>query len=153
MNDYYESLKPVNNEIVRRCDCRVPRDCPLNGNCLQSDVMYKAEPTRNYIGISVTTFKVRWRNHKTAFDNQYSLQSTTLSTYYWKLKLENKNPRVSFSIIKKVPSYTPEYGKCRLCTAEKLQILKWDPSKIINKRKELMSKCRHKAKFYLENYK
>ena len=118
----------------------------------KAEIVADGEPTKDYIGISATEFKVRYRNHKTAFNNEDSLQKTTLSTYYWKLKNENKNPRVKFSIIRGVPAYTPEYGKCRLCTAEKLLILKSDPSKIINKRKELMSTCRHKGKFYLSNY-
>ena len=32
-------------------------------------------------------------------------------------------------------------------------IISADPSKLLNKRSELISKCRHENKFYVENYK
>ena len=109
--------------------------CPLDGNCLQKDTLYNAKitafgvPTKNYIGIAATTFKERHSNHKSAFNNK-GYQPTTLSTYYWKLKDRGKIPNVSFSTIRVVPSYSPECGRCRLCTAEKIEIMNTDPSLI-----------------------
>ena len=52
------------------------------------------------------------------------------------------------------PSYTIEFGKCRLCMKEKLEIMmliKEKPRRALNKRTMLMSKCRHRAKHLLGN--
>ena len=103
-----------------------------------------------YFGLTATTFKVRYNNHTASFRNENTSQATTLSSYFWKKKLENKNPSVSFKIAKVIPSYTPESGRCALCTAEKLAILKSDKKTTINKRIEIMSSCRHKRKHILE---
>ena len=40
-----------------------------------------------------------------------------------------------------------------LCFSEKLCILKANKSNVLNKRSELISKCRHRNKFYIKNYK
>ena len=41
-------------------------------------------------------------------------------------------------------------GRCNLCLEEKIHILihKW-PDKLLNKRSELIARCRHKSKFKL----
>ena len=54
------------NEILP-CNCQ--NDCPLDGNCRVSNVVYKCtasvpnEPDKTYIGLTATTFKERYRNH------------------------------------------------------------------------------------------
>ena len=55
-------------------DCRKANVCPLNEKCLTSNVVYKAEittphdgTTKEYIGMTSTEFKVRYRNHKKSF--------------------------------------------------------------------------------------
>ena len=52
------------------CKCRVPDDCPLDGNCLQCSVVYKAQVTKtdtneneSYKGMIGDTFKSRYLNH------------------------------------------------------------------------------------------
>ena len=40
----------------------------------------------------------------------------------------------------------------KLCITEKLHILKADKSYLLNKRSELISKCRHENKFHLINF-
>ena len=74
-----------------------------------------------------------------------------LSTYIWENK--EKNPKVKYSIKKKVISYRPEIEKCNLCIEEKKQIILADKNKIINKNDEILTKCRHRNKFLLENWK
>ena len=54
--------------------------------------------------------------------------------------------------IRIVKSFTPEIGRCGLCSAEKLEILKSQTSSLLNSRDEIMSVCRHKKKYFLENY-
>ena len=41
---------------------------------------------------------------------------------------------------------------CNLCLAEKLEIIKADKKRSLNKRTELVSKCRHENRFYLCNF-
>ena len=53
------------------CNCRKKPDCPLEGKCLQSNVIYQATITtetsiETHVGLA-TNFKERFRNHKTSF--------------------------------------------------------------------------------------
>ena len=41
--------------------------------------------------------------------------------------------------------------RCDLCLTEKVMIITANPDRILNKRSELISKCRHENKFYLRN--
>ena len=59
---------------TRRCNCRKPDQCPLNGECLASSIVYKAivrsdDATTNkvYIGSTETPFKQRFANHTMSF--------------------------------------------------------------------------------------
>ena len=54
----------------KTCNCRQKNTCPLNGNCLQSSVVYQATVTRQdnnitetYVGLTENDFKTRYRNH------------------------------------------------------------------------------------------
>ena len=147
------------NKVIKTCSCSRGKTCPLDGKCLTKNVLYKAsctaigEPKMEYLGIAATTFKERFNNYTASFRNEEYGQSTTLKTYFWKLKNQGKMPKVSFQIIRVVPSFTPESGRCALCSAEKLAILKSDPNKTLNKRTEIMATCRHKRKFILEHAK
>ena len=96
LKKYYEELDK-NKTVEKTCNCRDPNSCPLEGLCLTKDIVYKGQITsenpednKAYIGLTSTTFKERFGNHKTSCNNQHSKQSTTLSTYIWKLKNENK---------------------------------------------------------------
>ena len=155
LNDYYKENQQ-NIAADKHCDCTA-EPCPVDGQCFKEDVIYKAEvsadntETKNYIGLAATTFKIRYRNHKSSSNNENSKQSTTLSTYIWKMKNEQKNPRTKFSIIKQSKSFNPEIGKCYLCTAEKMEILKFDSTSLLNKCSEILSSCRHRKKFMLDN--
>ena len=55
--------------------------------------------------------------------------------------------------MKKAQAYRNGSKRCNLCLTEKLAIIEGEPNKILNKRAELVSKCRHENKFYLSNYK
>ena len=53
------------------CNCRKKPDCPLEGKCLQSNVIYQATvttatTTETYVGLA-TNFKERYRNHQSSF--------------------------------------------------------------------------------------
>ena len=84
-------MKPPADE-TSKCNCRKDRDCPLQGKCLTSSVVYQATVTpdtgkeENYIGLTSNTFKQRWSQHKCSFNNKSKANETTLSQYIWKLK-------------------------------------------------------------------
>ena len=107
------------------------------------------EDEKLYIGATASEFKVRHSNHKSSLKHEKYKHSTMLSTYVWENK--DKNPQVKYSIKKKVISYRPEIGKCNLCIEEKKQIILADKNKIVNANNEILTKCRHRNKFLLEN--
>ena len=60
---------------------------------------------------------------------------------------------MKWKIIDKSHPYKNGSKRCNLCITEKLHIINADETNSINKRSELISKCRHENKFYLRNYK
>ena len=143
------------------CNCRVKDNCPLNGKCLTKSIIYKCDVTapeigkKSYIGLTEGEWKTRYNNHKQSFKHRKHSKSTTLSAYIWKLKDEfSITPTLSWSIVKKVPSYSNITKKCNLCLYEKFAILTHqNQEELLNKRSEIISKCRHENKFLLANFK
>ena len=86
---------------------------------------------------------------------------TTLSTKIQELQNSNRDYKVTWSIVDRACTYTAGAKSCDLCTAEKMHIALGrkgfkklpDGCKPLNKRSELMSKCRHQAKFTLKRVK
>ena len=75
---------------------------------------------------------------------------TALSKHYWGLKDKGLTPDIQWSILKR--SSTPKSfdSRCNLCPEEKIHILLFsEPKKLLNKRNELIARCRHRAKFKL----
>jgi hypothetical protein len=145
---------------AKPCNCRGgTASCPVQGECQRCGVIYHAtvrtEGTGDmfYTGAASTSFKTRYNNHKTSMVNQNSGQKTTLSTYYWSMKNQGRTPIVSFKIVKSARPYTPETGKCTLCNMERVLIMMADPKTSLNRRTEVLAKCRHRAKYLLANFK
>ena len=143
----------------RSCNCRVPDRCPLNGHCLTSKVLYRATVDTDgnrvpmvYIGSCETPFKHRYTNHLMSFRQEKYGNRTELSKYVWSLKREGKIFRVNWDILRKAPAYSNLSKRCDLCLTEKLMIISADKSTLLNKRSELISKCRYQNKFYLSNF-
>ena len=141
------------------CNCRNPERCPLNGHCLTSKIVYKAtveadgtSAPKTYVGSTETSFKQRYANHLMSFRHEKYGNRTELSKYIWKLKREGKIFRVRWDILRKAPAYSNLSRRCDLCLTEKLMIISADKSTLLNKRSEIISKCRHQNKFYLSNF-
>ena len=69
-----ETAQPQKSE-GNMCSCRKKEDCPLNGECLVSEVVYQATVTtgdkkETYIGLTATQFKGRYRNHLMSFRHE-----------------------------------------------------------------------------------
>ena len=72
------------------CNCRKKPDCPLEGKCLQTNVIYQVTvttdtATETYVGLA-TNFKERYSNHKTSFRHSKRRNETELSKYVWNLQ-------------------------------------------------------------------
>ena len=123
-------------------------------------IAYGADVTNNTIdehkyfyGISDTTFKERYENHKTSFRNRSHRVLSDLSTYYWKLVENGTMPTVKFSIAKRVKGKL-FINNCNLCLSEKnLMKRNLDDKNILNKSSGLTSKCRHVNKWLLKRVK
>ena len=139
------------------CNCRVKSQCPMDGKCQERSIIYKAvvtsaETNKQYIGLTEHAFKQRYSNHQTSFRHQKYEQSTELSKQIWMLKKGKEPYSIAWEICKKTQSYTNKTKKCQLCLAEKLHIITADINVTLNKRSELVSKCRHQNKFYLSAF-
>ena len=70
------------------CNCWKKESCPLNGECLASQLVYRAtvtnavnEDIKKYISLADTTFKERHSNHKKDFKHREYLNCTELANY------------------------------------------------------------------------
>ena len=142
------------------CNCTKRNECPLNNNCLNTNLIYKATISSNvpstpktYIGLTEGPFKQRYANHKKSFNHRKYEHDTELSKEVWRIKDRNETPVVTWEIVRKCPSFNPNTNKCNLCLNEKLYILYANQSlNSLNKRNELVSKCRHQNKYSLANH-
>ena len=143
-----------------KCNCtrKNKNNCPLNGNCCQKSVVYKAEvisdvETKVYYGSTKNEFKTRFNKHISTFNNKPNQGSTTLAKYVHELNKRKIKHKIKWSIKSRAHSFSSGGKKCDLCIVEKLTILKADPRTMLNKRDELLSKCPHKGCFYLSSIK
>ena len=151
------SAQPKTTE--KRCNCRKKNDCPLNGNYQIDNVIYNALVTTNnpttsktYIGLTESTFKQRFTQHKSTLTHKKHQNSTELSKYVWQLKDKSTEHDVNWSIATQATAYTNKTKRCNLCLTEKLHIINADKTHLLNRRSELISKCRHENKYYLRNF-
>ena len=144
----------------RQCNCRQLNTCPVEGKCLSTSVVYQADvttvdknETKSYVGVTGGPFKNRIRNHVKSFSHRKYSNETELSKYIWKLKDSKRAFRIKWSLRKKVPVYKAGSGRCNLCLEEKLILLKDRKHKLLNKRSELFTKCRHATRHLMSSCK
>ena len=120
------------------CNCKDKSSCPHDGNCFQSSIIYCCKTVtpnilcnvpRN-IGLTKNTFK-DLGNYQTLFDIK-------------RKKMEGINIQGNTKL------YTPSSKRFNLCLAESYNIVFSKPN-LLNKRIELVRKCRHRNK-YLSNF-
>ena len=87
--------------------------------------------------------------HKTNIKYERYRNSTTLSFECWRIKDKGGNPKVSWKKIGHAPSYSVETKRCLLCLREKFEIANYPGKDLLNKRSEIIAKCRHRKKFML----
>jgi len=149
-------LSKPKNEL--KCNCRDKASCPLRGRCQAECIVYKAQvssansPTKEYIGLSQPPFKQRYGNHMSSFRGSKYENATELSKHIWELKKSNKPYSITWEIVESAPAYSNVSKKCQLCLAEKFNILMADKAVALNKRSEIVGKCRHQNKYYLSAF-
>ncbi|XP_061775427.1 uncharacterized protein LOC133564911 [Nerophis ophidion] len=146
------------SETNNECNCRKKPDCPLNGRCLQTSVVYQAKVIRKdintsntYVGLTEGAFKTRWNNHNASFRNQTLQNSTELSKHIWNLKDNNVEYSITWQILASSTPYNSGNKRCNLCLKEKLFIIYHPDLSSLNKRSEIISTCRHRRKHLLGN--
>ena len=159
----FKSVIKGNNNItvktvkISQCNSREKTSCPLNGICQHKNLVYSCKVSTpdikknhpHYIGLTEHTFKDKLYKHNKSFKYESKRNTTELSNFIWSKKKEKINVDLDWSILDKAKPYCPASKK--LCLTEKYPII-FSTKNLLNKRNELVTKCRHEKKFYLTNY-
>ena len=129
------------------CNCRTP-PCPLQGKCLMDNLVYQAivkteTDEQTYIGLTSTTFKLRFGNHKKSFNHGTYRHNTTLSTHIWGLKDRGEKFSLEWRLIGRAQPFSPISGNCNLCNLEKYHIIFTPAMASLNKKEEINNYCPH----------
>ena len=134
------------------CNCQISRkaECPTPGMCNTDGVIYQALVKTNdggeetYVGLA-KNFKKQFRSHRRTLATELEGEKTTLSTYFWKMEEEEKEPIVTWKFLETgLSNYNPITKACQLCLREKY-IIVFEPEKAtLNSRTEMYASCRHK---------
>ena len=164
INTHNKKVINRSDEVITTpgCNCRRREECPLRGKCLEKSVVYCGKVMANnedngtsYIGVTENTWKDRNYKHRNSYKDPSKKNDTGLSKYIWGLKekgVKMEDIKIEWSIIDHAIPYKNGTRKCNLCLTEKFHIIT-SPLDLINKRSDLISKCRHENKFYLMNFK
>ena len=120
-------------------------------------IVYKASitaqniPSRHYFGLCKAEFKAQFYSHGSSLKDQRKMNATELSKAVWDYKNRGIEPLISWFIICKAAAFKSGAKRCDLCLTEILAILQADQRTLLNKRSELISKCKHRTKFKLKN--
>ena len=149
-------LEPRRETSDFGCNCMTgPDTCPLQANCLIPNLVYKAvvnstEGPRTYFGQTTVTFKKRWNIHKSNF--RTGAKNTYLASYVLSLKNKNLDYSIAWSVASTPQPYKRGGKECDLCLTEKTLIAKNMSRTSINRRTEILNKCRHKEGHTLNNF-
>ena len=162
MNNISSILSTHNKNILNPkqtsfgCNCRNKVNCPLDGECLTPNIIYDITTDNDhnfYYGTSEPIFKHHHSNHTRDFKYVKYQHVTELAKYIWQLKNNNFNYSIKWSIASKVYGYANSLS-CKLCLMEKYWIIKhFDDPNLLNKKSEMINKCRHQNKILLMNVK
>ena len=92
------SNKTTANSTTPPCNYRNKVNCPLEGKCHKSSIVYKAcllsgNTANNYYGCCETEFKISFNNHNQSFKFQRKSNATKLFKAFWQAKdARKKNP-------------------------------------------------------------
>ena len=113
----------------------------------KATVTVPSKPTMHYYGLTEGAFKTRYTQHTKSFNWRKHGNDTELSKYIWKLKDEQAKYTLTWDIAQMAAPYKCGTRRCDVCLTEKMIIAMAEPSTLLNKRAEIVSTCRHRAKF------
>ena len=153
MSNMSNFIKQHNSNILssptkaeeRSCNCRNKDNCPLDGSCLKTCIVYRADVIKHngtyiYYGASDGEFKFRYNNHTKSFRNRGYEHETELSKHIWELKDNNTEFYLKWSIAAYASPYRCGTRRCDPCLTEKYIIARAEQKYLLNKRTELISK-------------
>ena len=116
-----------------KCNGRKNSECPIDGNCQVSNVVYKCDVTRSltkkvYLGPAEGDWRTLFYNHKLSFKYKGYSNKTTLSSYIRHLKSINKW-NLKLPVLRSVPPYSNTSKKCLLCLYRKREIVTYQNQK------------------------
>ena len=130
-------IKSHNNRILSeektqdqpKCNCRQKDICPLEGHCVDKELIYQCilkENTTNdgvnYNGFTENTFKDRFYKHHNSFKYESKVNSRELSKHFWEIKRKGiEKPITHWSVIDHAKPYQNKSKKRNLCLTEKYQ--------------------------------
>ena len=127
---------------------------PFLTNHIQSSNIYLKWSTSTVTSIVTALFTMELlkgssEHGKTTIQNLLDTVNAWMWLSYQKLKDHGLDNNLSREIHKKALPYQC----CDLCLSENFSIICTDPGSLLNKRTELISKCRHRNKFLLASVK
>jgi hypothetical protein len=157
IKSHNRTILKAKEEAIPACNCA--GQCMLRDqtySCRTKNVVYKAtviseQACKSYIGLASTTFKQRYANHKSSFKYASKRNATALSQYIWEMKEKNIDYEISWEILKRVRPKKSGERKCLLCASEATTILFASDKCLLNKRREIVSSCRHEKDLLLMN--
>ena len=101
-------IKSYNNRILSeevaqnkpKCNCRQRDTCPLEGNCLNKELIYQCNLKENtisggvnYNGFTENTFKCQFYKHRNSVRYECKTNSNELSKDFWEMKRNGMKTR------------------------------------------------------------
>jgi hypothetical protein len=136
----------------------------MDGKCLMVGLVYQATvttrvtathisgtPTETYTGLTVGIFKKRYKSHTLSMKHTYKKTATTSSQHIWSLKNTNTPYTTNWKFLESGRGYNHFSNSCRLGLLEKYLIMFSPEDATLNKKNELFSAYRHKARFMFGN--
>ena len=140
--------------------------CPLNGDCLQSSVVYGCKITSNstavdsphFISLTENAFKdyinkdYRLYKQNNSFKCETKKNSTKLSNYVWDKKKDKHEILFKWYMKEIAKAYSPVTKRLMFCRSKKFHI-SFSKEKLLNIQNKIILKCRLGNKHKLGNYK
>ena len=98
------------------------------------------------------TFKLGYTNHKKSFNHRNRKSDTELCNEIWRIKDNKHNANITWEILGRHQVHNTSSKRCSLCLNEKLKIALYRNNNMLNRRTEILTKCRHKNKYALISY-
>ena len=133
---------------------------PLNGDCLQSSVVYGCKITSNstavdsphYISLTENAFKDSLYKQNNSFKYETKKNSTELSNYVWDKKQDKQEILFKWYMKEIAKAYSPVTKRCMFCPRKKFHI-SFSKERLLNMQNRIILKCRLENKHKLGNYK